>query len=79
MAKALKQAYGPRADRLSDPGQLLLDFGDKLEALVIDTADLLAESDEGEPQKRRTSRRLRTRGRRRYWIARSPPADRADL
>jgi hypothetical protein len=26
LAQALKQAYGPRTDRLSDPGQFLLDF-----------------------------------------------------
>jgi len=64
LAKALKQAYGPRADRLADPGQLLLDFGDKLDALVIDTADPPAEPDEDASMKRRSSRRLRTRGRR---------------
>jgi len=64
LAKALKQAYGPRADRLRDPGQLLLDFGDRLEALVIDTADRPTEPDEAEPSQRRPSRRLRTRGRR---------------
>ena len=64
LAKALKQAYGPRADRLRDPGQLPLDFGDRLEALVIDTADRPAEPDEAEPSPRRPSRRLRTRGRR---------------
>ena len=64
LAKALKQAYGPRADRLSDPGQLLLDFGDQLDALVIDAADLPAEPDEDVSTPRRRSRRLRTRGRR---------------
>ena len=64
LAKALKQAYGPRADRLSDPGQLLLDFGDKLDASVIDTADLPVELDENASTQRRRSRRLRTRGRR---------------
>ena len=26
LAQALKQAYGPRADRVGDPGQLLLDL-----------------------------------------------------
>jgi transposase len=64
LAKALKQAYGPRADRLSDPGQLLLDFGGRLDALTIDAADLPAEPDEGVPRERTASRRLRTRGRR---------------
>ena len=64
LAKALKQAYGPRADRLRDPGQLLLDFGGLLDALPIDAADLPAEPDEESPTKRRKSRRLRTRGRR---------------
>ena len=64
LAKALKQAYGPRADRLSDPGQLLLDFGGQLDALAIDAEDLPAESGEDASTKRRSSRRLRTRGRR---------------
>ena len=64
LAQALKQAYGPRADRLSDPGQLLLDFGDRLDALLIDANDLTAEPDEDVSTKRRSSRRLRTRGRR---------------
>lgn len=64
LAKALKQAYGPRADRLSDPGQLLLDFGGLLDALTIDAADLPAEPSEEISTKRRSSRRLRTRGRR---------------
>jgi transposase len=62
LAKTLKQAYGPRADRLSDPGQLLLDFGQQLDALTIDADDLPAE--EGGDQPRSASRRLRTRGRR---------------
>src|SRR5213593_4279630 len=30
LAKLLKQVYGPRADRLSDPAQLLLDFARRL-------------------------------------------------
>jgi len=64
LAKSLKQAYGPRADRLSTPGQLLLDFGGLLDALVTDAADLPAEPDEGVPRERAASRRLRTRGRR---------------
>jgi transposase len=64
LAKALKQAYGPRADRLSDPGQLLLDFGGLLDALPIDANDLPVAPDEAESSRRRSSRRLRTRGRR---------------
>lgn len=64
LAKALKQAYGPRADRLSDPGQLLLDFGGLLNALPIDANDLPVAPDEAESSRRRSSRRLRTRGRR---------------
>jgi len=64
LAKALKQAYGPRADRIGDPGQLLLDFGDKLDALPINANDLPDESDDPGVRHRRASRRLRTRGRR---------------
>jgi transposase len=64
LARALKQAYGPRADRVRDLGQLLLDFGGQLDALVIDAADLPAEADPGAPRQRTASRRLRTRGRR---------------
>ncbi len=64
LAKALKQAYGPRADRLRDPGQLLLDFGGRLDALPIEAGDLPAEPDEDASTQRRRSRRLRTRGRR---------------
>jgi transposase len=64
LAKALKQAYGPRADRLRDPGQLLLDFAGLLDALAIDAADLPVEPDEAGSLQRRASRRLRTRGRR---------------
>jgi transposase len=64
LAKGLKQAYGPRADRISDPGQLLLDFGELLDALVTDAADRPTEPDEGTPRERPASRRLRTRGRR---------------
>ena len=63
LAKALKQAYGPRADRVSDPGQLLLDFAGRLDALPIDAADRPAETTEPSGE-RRVSRRLRTRGRR---------------
>jgi transposase len=66
LAKALKQAYGPRADRLSDPGQMLLDFGQKLEALPVHPDDLAPEEDANEPAAapRPVSRRIRTRGRR---------------
>jgi transposase len=64
LAQALKQAYGPRADRVSDPGQLLLDFAGRLDALPIDAADLPAESADPTTRDRPVSRRLRTRGRR---------------
>lgn len=64
LAQALKQAYGPRADRLSDPGQLLLDFGGLLDALPIDAGNVPAAEDNDQSQPRRASRRLRTRGRR---------------
>jgi transposase len=64
LAKALKQAYGPRADRLSDPGQLLLDFGGLLDGLPIDAAAVPGAEDDDQSQPRRASRRLRTRGRR---------------
>ena len=62
LAKALKQAYGPRADRVRDPSQLLLGFAAQVDALPI-SADLPDDAGEGAtPQQR--SRRLRTRGRR---------------
>jgi len=64
LAKALKQAYGPRADRLTDPGQLLLDFAQRLDALPIDTTGLPAEAADPTTRDRLVSRRLRTRGRR---------------
>lgn len=64
LAKALKQAYGPRADRLADPGQLLLDFGGLLNGLAIDAEDLPIGLDDAESSQRPASRRLRTRGRR---------------
>jgi transposase len=66
--KALKQAFGPRADRLPETGQMLLDFGIKLEELPVRHGDVppeenLAESaDPAAPQP--VSRRIRTRGRR---------------
>lgn len=34
-----KQAHGPRADRLTDAGQLLPDFAQRRDALPIDAAD----------------------------------------
>jgi transposase len=69
LAKALKQAYGPRADRITDPGQLLLEFAQRLDQLPIDTADLPVETTatgatESSAAPPATSRRLRTRGRR---------------
>jgi transposase len=63
LAKALKQAYGPRADRVKDLGQLLLGFGEDLQALPIQIEDLPSEPDEAATQPA-PSRRLRTRGRR---------------
>ena len=65
LAKALKQAYGPRADRLADPGQLLLDFVRQLEALPTAPADECSASPLTEAgAAARPSRKLRTRGRR---------------
>jgi transposase len=68
LAKALKQAFGPRADRISDSAQMLLEFGQKLEELPIGHGDVPPEentaesTDESTP--RPVSRRIRTRGRR---------------
>jgi transposase len=64
LAQALKQAYGPRADRIGDPGQLLLGFGDRLEAMPASVNDLPVESNEDIAEPQRASRRLPTRGRR---------------
>ena len=64
LAKALKQAYGPRADRVRDLGQFLLEFGGQLDVLPIRPDDVPAEGDEAKPPQGRASRRLRTRGRR---------------
>jgi len=63
LAKALKQAYGPRADRVGDLAQLLLDFGLKLEALPI-PAESAPPASEESAKTERPSSRLRTRGRR---------------
>ena len=66
--KALKQAFGPRADRLQETGQMLLDFGVKLEELPVRHGDVPPEenkaesADQAAPQA--VSRRIRTRGRR---------------
>lgn len=64
LAKALKQAYGPRADRISDPGQLLLEFAQKLEAVPVHQEDVAPEENEAPTRERSVSRRIRTRGRR---------------
>jgi len=66
LAKALKQVYGPRADRVDHPAQLLLDFARQLEALPLRPEELLPEADIADvtARHRSTSRRLRTRGRR---------------
>lgn len=67
LAKALKQAYGPRADRVGDLGQLLLGFGKQLDAWPIQSVELPVDADEGDepqPDKSPSGRRLRTRGRR---------------
>ena len=62
LAKALQQAYGPRADRLRETGQMLLNFGQQLEALPVRPGDVPPE--EPEATARPVSRRIRTRGRR---------------
>jgi transposase len=69
LAKALKQAFGPRADRLQQTGQMLLEFGEKLEELPIRHGDVPPEEqDNGGSESAKVqapvSRRLRTRGRR---------------
>lgn len=64
LAKALKQAYGPRADRVGNIGQLLLDFTRQWEALPPGPEDASPADDEGRTPDRPASRRLRTRGRR---------------
>lgn len=64
LAKALKQAYGPRADRIQDAAQMLLDFGQKLDAFPVRPGDVPPEEDASPKRERSTSRRVRTRGRR---------------
>jgi transposase len=64
LAKALKQAYGPRADRIQDAAQMLLDFGHKLDELPVRPGDVPPEEGESPKRERPVSRRVRTRGRR---------------
>jgi transposase len=66
LAQALKQAYGPRADRVGDAAQMLIDFGQTLEALPIHRGDVPPEKETAEPATERppVSRSIRTRGRR---------------
>jgi transposase len=66
LAQALKQTYGPRADRVGDAAQLVLDFVQKLDALVTPAAEASAQDEPpGETTApSRAQRRLRTRGRR---------------
>ena len=64
LAKALKQAYGPRADRVGDMAQMLLEFGLKLEALPIPAEEASPAPEESAKIECPPSRRLRTRGRR---------------
>lgn len=69
LEKVLKQAFGPRADRIGDAGQMYLEFGQKLEEMPIRHGDVPQEENEGEAAAESTtappvSRRIRTRGRR---------------
>ena len=64
LAKALQQVYGPRADRISDPAQRVLEFGRQWEALPIQSEDVPSPKDEVAASNRPASRRLHTRGRR---------------
>ncbi len=66
LAKALKQAYGPRADRVKDLGQLLLGFGGQIDALPIPPVDLPVDAEDEQAGKDQPppTRRLRTQGRR---------------
>jgi transposase len=61
MARLLKKVYGPRADRVSDPGQLLLDFAGHLDALPVQSEEESPDVDEPPSS---APRRVRTRGRR---------------
>jgi len=71
LAQLLKQTYGPRADRLRDPAQMLLEFARHLDTLPADpqaspaTDEAATDTGSAEaPSERRAKRRLRTRGRR---------------
>ena len=64
LAKALKQVYGPRADRIPDQAQLVLDFARQLEQMPIDASILPPGAKMTVPPDRQAARRLRTRGRR---------------
>ncbi|MCC6248668.1 MAG: IS66 family transposase [Rubrivivax sp.] len=68
LARLLKQVYGPRADRVGDAAQMLLDFARQLEAQPVAPEDLPpaeeADARVEDPGARPHSRRLRTRGRR---------------
>jgi transposase/predicted GNAT superfamily acetyltransferase len=67
VAQLLKRAYGPRADRVGNVAQLLLDFAKELESQPIQPQDLPPADGAAKDQtqdKPRTKRRLRTRGRR---------------
>lgn len=72
LAKALKQAFGPRADRVGDLAQMLLEFGQNLETLPIQRGDLppeeqtaeATEANQASTEKPAVSRRVQTRGRR---------------
>jgi len=71
LAKALRQVYGPRADRVADQAQLVLDFARALEAQPIAPEDLPpmpgnqgTQDPPPSPPDPQTARRLRTRGRR---------------
>lgn len=64
LAQALKQAFGPRADRIADAAQMMLDFGHKLDALPVQPEEPAADVEERRPPQPPAPRRLATRGRR---------------
>jgi transposase len=68
LAKALKQIYGPRADRIPDQAQLVLDFARHLEEQPIPSQEFepndIPKTLESSAPDRQAARRLRTRGRR---------------
>ncbi|MCK6466524.1 MAG: IS66 family transposase zinc-finger binding domain-containing protein, partial [Phycisphaerae bacterium] len=66
LAQALKRAYAPRADRVGDPAQLVLDFVQQLDVQPSRTEELPVD-DQASRQTTdhtRPTRHLRTRGRR---------------